>query len=74
MPESLPHAERVLAGPLVGHLGEPDDVEDLVDPGAADVVGLGQEEEVVVGGARRVEGLGVEERAHLAQRPRRAAA
>ena len=31
-PESLAHAERVLAGALAGHLGQADDVEHLVDP------------------------------------------
>ncbi len=30
-PEALPHAERVLAGALARHLGEPHDLEHLVD-------------------------------------------
>ena len=41
--EPLAHAEGELAGPPVGHRGEPDDVEDLVDAPVGDVVGPGQE-------------------------------
>ena len=67
--EALAHAERELAGPLVGDRGQPDDVEHLVDARRGDVVRLGQPREVVAGGAAGVERLGVEERADLAQRP-----
>ena len=67
--EPLAHAEGELAGPPVGHGGEPDDVEHVVDARRRDVVGLGQPAQVVAGAAARVEGLGVEQGAHLAERP-----
>ncbi len=57
----------------MGHFGQPDDVEHLVDPGAGDVVRRGEEAQMVVGTARRVERLGVEEGADLTQRPRSSA-
>ena len=49
--EPLAHAERELPGPAAGDGGQPDLVEDLVDPAEGDVVGEGQPPQVVAGGA-----------------------
>ena len=59
--KTLAHAEGELAGPPVGHGGQADLVEDLVDAAKGDVVCERQPSEVVAGRASGVERLGVEQ-------------
>ena len=66
--EPLAHAEREAAGPPAGHLAQPDRVDHLVHPGAADPAVCGERQQVVVGAAAGVDRAGVQQGAHLAQR------
>ena len=65
-PQTLAHAERELAGSAVGHAGQADLVEDLIDAAKGNVVGERQPAEVVAGRASRVECLCVEQSGNLA--------
>ena len=47
--EALAHAQREPLRALAGHLGQPDQLQDLSDPALGQVVRLGQAEQVVVG-------------------------
>jgi hypothetical protein len=67
-PEPLAHAHGELAGPPVGHAGQPDHAEDLVDPAAPDAVALRHAQQMVVGRPAVVDGGGLQHRAHLEQR------
>ena len=69
-PEPLAHAERELAGALVGDLVQADEVDQLVDAALRDAVGLREREQVVVRRAAGVHGAGLEQRADLVQRRR----
>jgi hypothetical protein len=66
--ESLPHPEGEPTGAAVGDVGEPDELEDVVDPAAVDAVGGGQPEQVVAGAAAGVDRSGLEEGADVTKR------
>ena len=66
--EPLAHAEREAADALARDVVEADQVDHLVDARAADAVGLGEREQVVVGRAAGVDGARLEHRADLVQR------
>ena len=58
--QPLAHAEGERSGPFACDVGQPDEVDDLLDAGVRDAVGLGQCEEVVVGGSSGVHGTHLE--------------
>ena len=68
-PEPLAHAERELAGALVRHLAQTDEIDQLVDAASRDAVRLGQREQMVV---RRTAACG-RSAPRAARRPRAAA-
>ena len=70
MPSRWVMPKRELPGPLARHGGQSHELEQLVDAGGGDGIGLGQGPQMVVGAAAGVDGLGLEEPAHLAQGPR----
>ena len=67
-PEALSHPEREPAGPLGGHRGEADQVEDLLDAALVDPVGQRQAAQMVGGAAAGMERFGVEQGADLEER------
>jgi hypothetical protein len=66
--EALSHAEREAAGAPARDLGEPDELDQLVDPAAADAVRPREREQVAVGGAAGMDRAGLEHRPDLGQR------
>src|SRR5229473_1980333 len=62
---TLPPAEGEALRPLLRHLTQPDELQDLADPPPGQVVGLGEAEQMIVGTAAAVHSLGVQERTHL---------
>jgi len=66
--QPLGHAEGELARAAARHSAQPDRVDDLLDPGPADAVGLRECEQVVVGAAGRVDRPRVQHPAEFAQR------
>ena len=60
--QPLPHAQRELAHPTPGHVGQADQVEGLVHPGHRETGSEGHRLQVVLGPAGRVEAGGLEHR------------
>ena len=66
-PEPLPHPQREAPRVLGGDLAQADQVDDLIDPLAADPGGRRHRQQVVGGGAARVDRAGLEQCADLVQ-------
>ena len=66
--ETLAHAQGEFPGSAIGHVGQADELEHVVDPASTDPVGVGQPAQVVAGTATGVDGLGFEEGADVVER------
>ena len=67
-PEPLAHAERELAGALVRHLAQTDEIDQVVHAASRDAVRLGQSEQMVVRRTTAVDGARLQQSADLVQR------
>ncbi|GHF69985.1 hypothetical protein GCM10010504_42900 [Streptomyces griseus] len=65
--EPLAHAEREALDPSAGGVGQPGEVDDLLDAAARDAVGVGEGDEVVEGGPAGVDGAGLQQGADLGE-------
>ena len=63
--EPLSHAETEPPDPLSGDGGQPDQLEDLVDPATAHARGLGESQQVVAGRPSGVDCLGLQQDSEL---------
>ena len=66
--EPLAHAERELAGALVRHLAQTDQIDQIVDAASRDAVRLGQSEQMVVRRTTAMNRARLEQGADLVQR------
>jgi hypothetical protein len=66
--EPLPHSERERSRALLGHVVQPDHVDQLVHAAPGNAVRLREREQMVVRRAARVHGARLEQRADLVQR------
>ena len=66
--KALAHAEGEPADPLAGDADQPDEVDDLIDPGPADAVAPGERDEVVASGPFGMNGFGLQQDSQLDHR------
>jgi hypothetical protein len=68
--QPLAHPQGEPADPLSRHVGQADNVDQLIDPAPAEAVGLGQRQQVVAGRPPGMHRLGLEQDAQLGHRGR----